>query len=200
MVIASTGVSNLLLVRRLLRESHGDEGQVIELLIQWMADDPDNPDQWWAKDGSADYAGPPPPPPPEDAATLVDDQSVSKPSGNSAAITKGDGTKEQLDGNVDGLLAAASAVASKGDDVHKDASGSAEEPQHHTSKKNQKKPVKGAARQRKAESKKRQKEMAKIKKRQAAGTTTSANSATGPDGSGEESARKLSNQINHIYI
>ncbi|KAJ2748247.1 hypothetical protein H4S06_005015 [Coemansia sp. BCRC 34490] len=207
MVIASTGVSNLLLVRRLLRENRGDEGQVIELLIQWMADDPDNPDQWWAEDGSADYAGPLPPQP-EDAATLVDNQPVSKPSDEGAAITNGDGTKEQPDGEVDEVLAAASAVASEGNDVHKDRTehaieddgGDTEEPQHHASKKNPKKPVKGAARQKKAESKKRQKEMAKIRKRQAAGTTGSANNSTGPERSGEETVRKLSNQINHIYI
>ncbi|KAJ1960039.1 2-oxoglutarate dehydrogenase E1 component, partial [Dipsacomyces acuminosporus] len=58
MVMGSTGVSNLRLVRRLLRKHCHDSGQVIETLVQWMAEDADNADPWWQEDGSAGYDGP----------------------------------------------------------------------------------------------------------------------------------------------
>ncbi|KAJ2625984.1 hypothetical protein GGI26_000068 [Coemansia sp. RSA 1358] len=57
MVMASTGVSNPLLVRRLVRE-HGED-DAVELLVRWMTEDPDNPNHWWDAAGPAGYAGPP---------------------------------------------------------------------------------------------------------------------------------------------
>ncbi|KAJ1934931.1 2-oxoglutarate dehydrogenase E1 component [Linderina macrospora] len=52
-VMDSTGVLNHSLVRRMLRDQ--DQGQVIEALVEWTAND-DGP--WWTADGPADYNGP----------------------------------------------------------------------------------------------------------------------------------------------
>ncbi|KAJ2549450.1 hypothetical protein EV175_004445 [Coemansia sp. RSA 1933] len=197
MVIASTGVSNLFLVRRLLKESHGDESQVIELLIQWMADDPDNPDQWWAEDGRVDYAGPPQTQPTaaiaqtsglvetdergitetvDDADPLVDDR---KPEPDNSAADKTSHPNKQPDD----------------DDGNENSPMDMLEVE---SLKKRQKPVKGAARKKKAESKKRQKEMAKMKKRKAA--QEEAIGTLGAGRSEEEAAQELARQINHIFI
>ncbi|KAJ2396811.1 hypothetical protein GGI23_003762 [Coemansia sp. RSA 2559] len=201
-VMTSTGVSNLFLVRRLLRESHGDKDNVVELLIQWMADDPDNPGQWWEAGGPADYAGPPVPQPAaaktskpdetvdletaDDAATLADDRSLSKCS------TIVEESKKEPDATATQSLLA--------DDqpVDKETGDQGQRP---NAPQDRKKPVKGAARQKKAESKKRQKEMAKMKKRKAAREAAgSAKNTRGPGQNEEETALELSAQVSHIYI
>ncbi|KAJ2498331.1 2-oxoglutarate dehydrogenase E1 component [Coemansia sp. RSA 1972] len=57
MIMGSTGVTNCGLIRRLLGESFSDEGKVVEMLVQWMAEDAES-DPWWAEDGPIDYNGP----------------------------------------------------------------------------------------------------------------------------------------------
>ncbi|KAJ2228216.1 Fizzy- protein [Coemansia sp. RSA 518] len=57
MIMGSTGVSNCKLIRRLLDENFGDEGKVVEMLVQWMAEDAES-EPWWAEDGPIDYNGP----------------------------------------------------------------------------------------------------------------------------------------------
>ncbi|KAJ1667107.1 2-oxoglutarate dehydrogenase E1 component [Coemansia sp. RSA 1646] len=226
-VIASTGVSNLFLVRRLLRENRGDEGQVIELLIQWMADDPDNPDQWWADNGPTDYAGPPHPLSTDiqaseqktndtdtresgtpmitdDAVTLVDDRSVSKCS--SSATTIVEDNKKTEASTVEQQQPPFDRQSSEKENSSKDmatSNNTAEDHQQPPTTRNRQKHVKGAARQKKAESKKRQKEMAKMKKRKAAREAVAPGSATSTKNTGrtdEETALELSNQISQIYI
>ncbi|KAJ1883969.1 2-oxoglutarate dehydrogenase E1 component, partial [Kickxella alabastrina] len=54
--MSSTAVANHRLVRRLLREHRQNTGQVIELLVQWMADDSAD-DSWFLADGPPDYCG-----------------------------------------------------------------------------------------------------------------------------------------------
>ncbi|KAJ2091268.1 2-oxoglutarate dehydrogenase E1 component [Coemansia sp. RSA 986] len=226
-LIASTGVSNLFLVRRLLRENRGDEGQVIELLIQWMADDPDNPDQWWADNGPTDYAGPPHPLSTDiqaseqktndtdtresgtpmitdDAVTLVDDRSVSKCS--SSATTIVEDNKKTEASTVEQQQPPFDRQSSEKENSSKDmatSNNTAEDHQQPPTTRNRQKHVKGAARQKKAESKKRQKEMAKMKKRKAAREAVAPGSATSTKNTGrtdEETALELSNQISQIYI
>ncbi|KAJ2727023.1 substrate-specific activator of APC-dependent proteolysis [Coemansia sp. Benny D115] len=56
-VMGSTAVANFGLVQRLLTEHRGNAGYVIELLIRWMDEDPDNT-TWYLEDGPVDYNGP----------------------------------------------------------------------------------------------------------------------------------------------
>ncbi|KAJ2747107.1 2-oxoglutarate dehydrogenase E1 component [Coemansia sp. BCRC 34301] len=61
-VMDSTGVENHSLVRNLLQKHQHHSDTVIELLIQWMADEedaaPTDSSPWWTKDGSPTYDGP----------------------------------------------------------------------------------------------------------------------------------------------
>ncbi|KAJ2008668.1 hypothetical protein GGI06_005268 [Coemansia sp. S85] len=58
-IMGSTAVDNHPLVRNLLQKHQQDSDRVIELLIQWMADDPTNTaEPWWTKDGPPTYDGP----------------------------------------------------------------------------------------------------------------------------------------------
>ncbi|KAJ2461655.1 2-oxoglutarate dehydrogenase E1 component [Coemansia sp. RSA 2424] len=62
-VMGSTGVENHSLVRHLLQKHKHHSDSVIELLIQWMADEnisttTDHQDLWWTKDGPPIYDGP----------------------------------------------------------------------------------------------------------------------------------------------
>ncbi|KAJ2491175.1 2-oxoglutarate dehydrogenase E1 component [Coemansia sp. RSA 2050] len=58
-IMGSTAVENHPLVRYLLQKHQQNSDRVIELLIQWMADDPfSTAEPWWAKDGPPVYDGP----------------------------------------------------------------------------------------------------------------------------------------------
>ncbi|KAJ2391052.1 hypothetical protein GGI05_003051 [Coemansia sp. RSA 2603] len=180
-VVASTGVGNRELVRRLLRKHGGDSGHVIELLVGWMAEDGDEGNSgdtpWFMDGGPADYPGP--------AALLkAADVETMEIKAEAPAEVSAETASQQIDSIVQCLAgsdAEAGAVA--------DAKAESVEP------KTKHKHVKGAARQKKAESKRRQKEMAKIKKRQAAREFHN-----GTHEAKKEAAVDLPQQMSHIYI
>ncbi|KAJ2663125.1 2-oxoglutarate dehydrogenase E1 component [Coemansia sp. RSA 1199] len=151
MIMGSTGVSNCKLIRRLLDENFGDEGKVVEMLVQWMAEDSESP--WWADDGSIDYNGPTNGPINEHISEHISEP-INEP------------INEQPPHSVP-----ASPTHDPEPTTPEPIQQDSEPPKHAKPK-----PVKGAARRRKAESKKRQKESAKLKKRQAAREATDSTS------------------------
>ncbi|KAJ2318162.1 2-oxoglutarate dehydrogenase E1 component [Coemansia sp. RSA 2704] len=105
MIMSSTGVANWQLVRRLLQKHAGDEGQVVELLIQWMADEHADPG-WWAEDGPADYDGPPPDETsaqPDTPPAAVDPTAADKPDGEDATADDSAAKKTQKPKHVKGM-------------------------------------------------------------------------------------------------
>ncbi|KAJ2456216.1 hypothetical protein EV183_000143 [Coemansia sp. RSA 2336] len=158
MIMSSTGVANWKLVRRLLQKHHSDEGQVVELLIEWMGDEQAGADEWWAEDGPADYEGPS-----ASASTALPDSSNAKhedPASEAEPTDKPDDKSSEPE------------PAEKTENT--------KEPMpENKDRKPKAKHVKGTARQRKVESKKRQKEMARMKKRQQAAAPAKTDSSNG---------------------
>ncbi|KAJ2710181.1 2-oxoglutarate dehydrogenase E1 component [Coemansia spiralis] len=161
LVIGSTGVDNLRLVRRLLQEHDHDESAVIELLIQWMAESQPGSDDWWSEDGPADYNG---------SRCAEQPADAGSESGIDASVAAAD------DGGTAGTACEPEAPDAAMDTIDQ---GPARPARH----------FKGAARQRKAESKKRRKEMSKLKKRQAA--SAGDDTATAASGSGDGKAGEM---------
>ncbi|KAJ2828601.1 hypothetical protein IWW50_001301, partial [Coemansia erecta] len=185
MIMSSTGVANWKLIRRLLQK-HRDESEVVELLIQWMADEQAGADQWWAEDGPPDYEGPIQPTPAQNIVDPVPDttnnipETSPEPSESKLAVEEAvDDPKPVLDLEPKPELEP--------------------EPEPELKPKQKSKHVKGAARQRKAESKKRQKEMAKIKKRQAAREAV-AETNTDTRIRAANNSSDIAQQMTHIYI
>ncbi|KAJ2227716.1 substrate-specific activator of APC-dependent proteolysis [Coemansia sp. RSA 485] len=191
-VTSSTGVTNIRLIRSLLKTHNGDSGHVIELLIQWMADSSDS--AWFLADGPADYNGPQQlndHMPKEQALVAVDTTAA-------AAATFADDESTVVDDNEDITEKIIQCLTEPAHSLNAPVDGNAD-----TDDKKQHKHKKGAARQKKAESKKRQKEMAKIKKRMAAREfhagldSAKTPSTNNNDGGGEID---LTKRMEHIYI
>ncbi|KAJ2802494.1 2-oxoglutarate dehydrogenase E1 component [Coemansia guatemalensis] len=200
-IMGSTGVANLALVRRLLRHHSQDEVQVIELLIQWMSNDNATVDQWWAEDGPADYDGSVISDPPTGADTAIPEASAEPTIDTSADAEKENSDekgqvivaedkleeRDEDDKNVDKELS--EEPENVADNIAEDISKPAKaRPDHHP---------KGAARRKKAQTKKQRKEAAKLKKRQAARASSAGDN---PDSTSASVDHNPSQQMNRIYI
>ncbi|KAJ2077351.1 2-oxoglutarate dehydrogenase E1 component [Coemansia sp. RSA 988] len=200
-IMSSTGVENLALVRNLLRHHAQDEDQVIELLIQWMSNDNATVDQWWAEDGPVDYDGSVVPDLSADADITVPEASTEPVIEDSVDVEKENSIRKEQVVAEEGMLewsdedvkeldeAIDEGPRSVADNIAEDISKSANpRSKHH---------LKGATRLKKAQTKKQRKEAAKLKKRQAARATAAGDNT---DSTSASVDHNLSKQMTRIYI